>query len=126
MDRTNTRLAKLYNPFHPAVVRQLHQVARVGRAAGIEVSVCGEMAANPLGAFLLLGLDITALSTAWPSVPEIKKVVRDVRIEDARTAARKALAAPTSQEVTACLVEGIGNSVDLKAFSGRWSLSLPS
>jgi phosphotransferase system enzyme I (PtsI) len=125
VDRTNTRLAKLYNPFHPAVVRQLHQVARVGRAAGIEVSVCGEMASNPLGAFLLLGLDITALSMSWPSLPEIKKLVRDVRIEDARAAARKALAAPTSQAVTDCLVEGLGDSVDLTVFSGRWSLSVP-
>ena len=125
VDRTNTRLARLYNPFHPAVVRQLHQVARVGRAAGIEVSVCGEMASHPLGAFLLMGLDITALSMAWPSLPEIKRLVRDVRMEDARTAARKALAAPTAQDVTRCLVEGIGDSVDLSVFSGRWSLSLP-
>jgi phosphotransferase system enzyme I (PtsI) len=125
VDRNNTRLAKLYNPFHPAVVRQLYQVARVGRAAGIEVSVCGEMASNPLAAFLLLGLDITALSVAWPSLPEIKKVIRAVRMEDARKAARKALAAPTSADVTRCLVEGIGDSIDLKVFQGRWSLSLP-
>jgi len=106
-------------------VRQLHQVARVGRAAGIEVSVCGEMASHPLGAFLLMGLDITALSMAWPSLSEIKRLVRDVRMEDARTAARKALAAPTAQDVTRCLVEGIGDSVDLSVFSGRWSLSVP-
>jgi phosphotransferase system enzyme I (PtsI) len=125
VDRTNTRLSKLYNPFHPAVVRQLHQVSRVARAAGLEVSVCGEMAANPLGAFLLMGLDIPSLSIAWPALPEIKRVVRDVRIEDARHAARKALAAPTTADVTRCLLEGIGNSVDLKAFSGRWNLSLP-
>jgi phosphotransferase system enzyme I (PtsI) len=125
VDRTNTRLAKLYNPFHPAVVRQLHQVARVGRAAGIEVSVCGEMASNPLGAYLLLGLDITVLSMSWPSLPEIKKLIREVRMEDARTAARKALAAPTSRDVTDSLVEGIGGAVDLDVFSGRWSLSLP-
>jgi phosphotransferase system enzyme I (PtsI) len=125
VDRTNARIAKLYNPFHPAVVRLLHQVARAGRAAGIEVSVCGEMAGNPLGAFLLLGLDITTLSMAWPSLPEIKKVVRDVRMEDARAAARKALAASTGQEVVECLVEGIGDAVDLESFSGRWSLSLP-
>lgn len=125
VDRTNTRLAKLYNPFHPAVVRQLHQVARVGRAAGIEVSVCGEMAAHPLAAFLLMGLDITVLSMAWPSLPEIKRLVRDVRIEEARKAARKALAADTSRDVTRCLVEGIGDSVDLEAFAGRWSLSVP-
>lgn len=125
VDRTNARVAELYNPFHPAVVRQLHQVARVGRAAGIEVSVCGELAGNPLGAFLLLGLDITALSMAWASLPEIKKVVRDVRMEDARAAARKALAASTSPEVVQCLVEGIGGAVDLESFSGRWSLKLP-
>lgn len=125
VDRTNTRLTHLYNPFHPAVVRLLHQVSRVSRAAGIEVSVCGELASNPLGAFLLLGLDITTLSMAWPSLPEIKKFIRDIRIEDARTAARKALAAPTSKHVTDCLVAGIGDSVDLKVFQGRWSLSVP-
>jgi phosphotransferase system enzyme I (PtsI) len=126
VDRNNTRLASLFNPFHPAVVRQLHQVSRVARAAGIEVSVCGELAANPLGAFLLLGLDIHSLSVAWPSLPEIKKVIREFRIEDARAAAAKALAAPTSKEVTALLVEGVGDSVDLSAFSGRWSLNVPA
>jgi phosphotransferase system enzyme I (PtsI) len=123
VDRTNARLAQLYNPFHPAVVRQLHAVARAGRAGGIEVSVCGELAANPLGTFLLLGLDITALSVAWPALPEVKHVVRSVRVEDARVAARKALAAPNAQAVVRALVDGIGDSVDLSAFSGRWNLS---
>jgi phosphotransferase system enzyme I (PtsI) len=126
VDRTSARLANLFNPFHPAVVRQLHQVARVGRAAGIEVSVCGELAGHPLGAYLLLGLDITALSVSWPTLPELKKVIRRFRIEDARRAAAKALAAPTSEEVTRCLAESIGNSVDLTVFSGRWSLSVPN
>jgi phosphotransferase system enzyme I (PtsI) len=125
VDRNNTRLAGLFNPFHPAVIRQLHQVSRVARAAGIEVSVCGELAANPLGAFLLLGLDIHSLSVAWPSLPEIKKVIREMRIEDARKAAARALAAPTSREVTARLLEGVGDSIDLAAFSGRWSLNVP-
>ncbi len=125
VDRNNTRLAHLFNPFHPAVIRQLHQVSRVARAAGIEVSVCGELAANPLGAFLLLGLDIHSLSVAWPSLPEIKKVIREFRIESARKAAARALAAPTSREVTAHLVEGVGDSIDLSAFSGRWSLNVP-
>ena len=92
-------------------------------AAGIEVSVCGELAANPLGTFLMLGLDLTALSVAWPALPEVKHVVRSVRVEDARVAARKALAAPNAQAVVKALVEGIGDSVDLSAFSGRWNLS---
>jgi len=117
VDRTNSRLAPLYDPFHPAVVRQLHQVARVARAAGLEVSVCGEMAANPLGAFLLLGLDIHALSVAWPALPEIKKAILEMRVEDARIAARKALAAPTGKEVARCLAEGLGDSLDLSVFT---------
>ena len=125
VDRTNSRLAKLFNPFHPAVVRQLHQVSRVARASGIEVSVCGEMAANPLGAFLLLGLDITALSVAWPSLPEIKNVIRRFRIEDARRAAKAAVSASTGQEVMNVLAHELGKSVDLSVFAGRWNLSLP-
>ena len=125
VDRTSARLAKLFNPFHPAVVQQLDQVSRVARRAGIEVSVCGEMAANPLGAFLLLGLDITTFSVAWPSVPEVKKFIRAFRIEDARRAAREAVGAPTGREVVEALVEGIGGTADLAAFSGRWNLSLP-
>jgi phosphotransferase system enzyme I (PtsI) len=124
VDRTNARLARLYNPFHPAVVRQLHMVSRVARAAGIEVSVCGEMAASVLGAFLLLGLDITALSLAWQALPELKKVLREIRIEDARNAAQYALAAPTPRDVMECLAEGIGDRVDLAAYQGRWSFSV--
>jgi phosphoenolpyruvate-protein kinase (PTS system EI component) len=121
VDRTNARLSRLYKPFHPAVVRQLHQVSRVSRAAGIEVSVCGELAASPLGCFLLLGLDITTLSVAWPSLPELKKLVREIRVEDARGAARRALAASSAEEVSQCLLDGIGDSVDLSVFSGRWA-----
>jgi phosphoenolpyruvate-protein phosphotransferase (PTS system enzyme I) len=124
VDRTNTRLANLYNPFHPSVLRQLDYVAKAGRAAGIEVSVCGELAANPLAAFLMLGLDITALSMAWPSLPEIKKFIRDIRVVDAHEAANNALAAPSSQDVIRALAQGVGDSVDLKHFQGRWSLSL--
>lgn len=124
VDRTNARLARLYNPFHPSVVRQLANVSKVARSAGLEVSVCGEMAANPLGAFLLLGLDITTLSVSWPILPEVKKVIRSIRMEDARAAAREALTAATSDGVVKALVEGIGEGVDLAAFKGRWNLSV--
>ena len=125
VDRTNARLAPLYDPFHPSVVRLLHSVARVARAAGLEVSVCGELAANPLGAFLLLGLDILSLSVGWSSLPEIKKAILEMRVEDARAAARRALAAPTSREVVRCLEEGIGGSVDLEVFGRRAQGILP-
>ena len=122
VDRTNARLSRLFKPFHPSVVRQLDRVARVSRDAGIEVSVCGELAATPLGTFLLLGLDITTLSVAWPTLPEVKKLIRSVRIEDARDAARQALTAPSAEEVVQRLLDGLGDSVDLRIFSGRWSV----
>jgi len=116
VDRTNRRLAGLYRPFHPSVVRQLHQVARVARAADLELAVCGELAATPLGAFLLLGLGITTLSVTWPSLPEVKKVVRSVRMDDARSAARKALAARSPEEVEACLSEAVGDALELELY----------
>lgn len=118
VDRTNTRLARLFDPFHPAVLRQISLVARAGRSAGIEVSVCGELAARPLGAVLLLGLDILALSVAWPSLPEIKKLIRSLRIEDMRRAAAEALNASTSEGVKAALEDAIGGPLDLAHYSG--------
>jgi hypothetical protein len=62
VDRGSSRLAHLYNPFHPAVVRLIDQVAKAGNAAGVEVAVCGELAAHPLGAFMLIGMGIESLS----------------------------------------------------------------
>lgn len=82
------------------------------------------MASNPLGAFLLLGLDITALSMAWPSLPEIRELIRGIRMEDARAAAKQALSAGTSAEVIQCLVDKIGNAADLRVFQGRRNLSI--
>lgn len=119
VDRTNTRLAKLFDPFHPSVLRQISLVARAGRSAGIEVSVCGELAAKPLGVVLLLGLDILALSVAWQSVPEIKKLIGQIRIEDARRAANSAMEASSGAGVRAALLSALGESVDLDLFPSQ-------
>ncbi|HSJ23070.1 MAG TPA: phosphoenolpyruvate--protein phosphotransferase [Longimicrobiales bacterium] len=122
VDRGNSRLAGLYNPFHPSVIRLMEQTARAGRAAGIEVSVCGEMAGNPLGVFLLLGLGINAISVAPSSLPEVKKVVRSVPAGEAREAVTRALRAPTGDDVIAILVAELSRWLDLSLFSGRWNL----
>jgi phosphoenolpyruvate-protein phosphotransferase (PTS system enzyme I) len=121
VDRGNSRLAPLYNPFHPAVIRLMEQTARAGRSAGIEVSVCGEMAANPLGVFLLLGLGITALSVAPSSLPEVKKVIRSVSAVDARAAVSRALRAATPEDVVTILTDELSRRLDLSLFSGRWN-----
>ncbi|HEY8468067.1 MAG TPA: phosphoenolpyruvate--protein phosphotransferase [Longimicrobiales bacterium] len=123
VDRGNARIARLYTPFHPAVLELLKRTAEVGRAAGIEVSVCGELAANPLGVFLLLGLGITALSVSPASLPEVKKITRTVPAAAARAAAAEAMTRATADEVVEVLTAGISRWLDLSLFSGRWNLS---
>jgi phosphoenolpyruvate-protein phosphotransferase (PTS system enzyme I) len=125
VDRGNARLAPLYNPFHPGVIRLLEHTARAGRGAGIEVSVCGEMAGNPLGVFLFLGLGITALSVAPSALPEVKKVIRSVPAVEAREAVARALHAGTPGEVVGILTGELSRWLDLSLFSGRWNLPQP-
>ena len=123
VDRGNSRLAKLYNPFHPAVVRLLDAVARAGREAGIEVSVCGEVASNPLAAYMLIGMRVSSLSVGPASLAEIKKVIRSVTFSEAEEAVREALRAPKSEGVVTALASRLGEVIDLSKFGGAWSLS---
>ena len=106
VDRTNTGLAHLFDPFHPAVPRLVSLVAGAGRSAGIEVSACGELAARPAGALLLMGLGVEALSVAWPSLPEITNLIRGCRMRDVREAAAAARAASGGTDVRRAL-EGL-------------------
>ncbi len=123
VDRGNSRLARLYNPFHPAVVRLLDLITRAGNEAGIEVGVCGELAANPVGAFLLIGMRASSLSVAPSSLAEIKKVIRSVTYEDAADAAREALRASTPDQLAMGLTERLGRWLDLGKFNGGYNLS---
>ncbi|MDP9349817.1 MAG: phosphoenolpyruvate--protein phosphotransferase [Gemmatimonadota bacterium] len=123
VDRGNSRLAKLYNPFHPAVVRLIHLATEAGRTAGIEVGVCGELAAHPLGAFMLIGMGAHSLSVGPAALAEIKKVIRSVSFEDAQAAVREALRASTPSEVVQALASRLGQSIDLSRFAGSWNLS---
>ena len=100
VDRGNARLADRFTPHHPSIVRQLHRVLEVGRAAGIPVSVCGEMASEPLSAVLLLGLGYDRLSVSPPALPLVKWVVRTVPEPAAARAAESALAAASAADVS--------------------------
>jgi phosphotransferase system enzyme I (PtsI) len=97
VDRGNVNLAARFTPLHPSVLRLIARVAEAGRAARVEVSVCGEMASQPLSAFCLVGLGLRQLSVAPRSVPLVKRVVRGMSIAIAEEAARAALLA-TSPE----------------------------
>lgn len=123
VDRGNSRLAPRYTPFHPGVLSLLKSTIDAARSAGIEVSVCGEMASNPLGVFLFMGLGISALSVGPSALPEVKKIIRTVPSTSARHAVADALVAGTVERVTDALTRGISEWLDLSLFSGRWSLS---
>jgi len=123
VDRGNARLSPRFTPFHPAVIRLLDATAEAGRAAGIEVSVCGEMAGNPLAIFLFIGLGINALSVGPSSLPETKKVIRSVPAGAARAAASRILDASSPGEVVSILRKGLEEWLDLSLFSDRWNLS---
>ena len=114
VDRGNARLANRFNPHDPCIVRQLHRVLEVGRAAGLPVSVCGEMASEPLSAVLLIGLGYESLSVSPPALPLIKWVIRTVPEDAARRAASAALEAATAADVSAALREAVGEHIDLR------------
>jgi phosphotransferase system enzyme I (PtsI) len=99
VDRGNANLAHRFTPLHPAVLRLIKQVQMTGAAHGVEVSVCGEMASQPISVFALMGLGVKNLSVSPRAVPYVKRVVRGVRIEAARDAADAALSAGTAREV---------------------------
>ena len=114
VDRGNARLADRFTPHHPSIVRQLHQVLEVGRAAGLPVSVCGEMASEALSAVLLIGLGYDRLSISPPALPLVKWVVRTVPEQAARRAAEAALGSSSAEEVSAALRETVGEFIDVR------------
>ena len=80
VDRNNEHVASLYQPLHPAILRMLRFVIDSARAAGIEVSLCGEMAADPRFALLLVGLGLRRLSMSPRQIPEVKAWLRETTI----------------------------------------------
>jgi len=92
VDRGNVNLASRFTPLHPAVLRLVKRTVEIGRAAGLEVAVCGEMASQPVMAFALIGLGVRQLSVAPRTVTLVKHIVRGISAELAAEAAEAALA----------------------------------
>jgi phosphoenolpyruvate-protein phosphotransferase (PTS system enzyme I) len=114
VDRGNARLASRFTPHDPSIVRQLQRVLEVGKAAGVPVSVCGEMASEPLSVVLLLGLGYQMLSVSPPALPLVKWVIRTVPDDAAREAAGAALTAANASEVVSVLREVVGEYLDIR------------
>ena len=96
VDRGNANLASRFTALHPAVLRLIRRTVEAGREYGLEVSVCGEMASQPLMAFALIGLGLRQLSVAPRAVALMKRLVRGINVDIATEAAEAALSARTA------------------------------
>jgi phosphotransferase system enzyme I (PtsI) len=99
VDRTNEKVAGLFCPAHPAHLRLVRDVIRAGTRGQIGVSVCGEMAGDPLYTLLLLGLGLVTFSMNGPDIPEVKKIIRSTTMENARQVARKVMSFDSERQV---------------------------
>ena len=101
IDRGNDRIAHLYEPTHPAIIRTLRHIVTEAHRAKVTVSVCGEMAGDPVFTSLLLGLgvDVLSMSPAW--LPSVKYLIRAMAMSDARALAEEALALGSAPEIYA-------------------------
>ena len=103
VDRVNELVSYLYEPLHPALLRLVRDTAQAAHAAGIPVSLCGEMAADPLVAPVLLGLGITELSMSAVSIPEVKGLVRATTMTELRALVARVVSLPTAEEIRAAV-----------------------
>ncbi|VTQ57921.1 Phosphoenolpyruvate-protein phosphotransferase [Campylobacter jejuni] len=116
VDRNNTRVAGLYDSLHPAMLRVLKQIVTSAEAAGLDVSLCGEMAGDPMGALLLTGMGFRNLSMNGRSVARVKYLLRRIELHDAEELAGRVLQAHFTTDVrhmTAAFMErrGLGGLI---------------
>ena len=92
-------MAQLYTPADPSILRLIHGVIRDTQRSEAEVSMCGEMAGDPLFTILLLGMGLRTLSMAAGNIPRAKKIIRTVSMSDAERVKRRVLSFETEREV---------------------------
>lgn len=107
VDRTNETVADLYSAADPAVIRLIALVVQAAQSRGIAVNVCGAMGGEPLYTMLLLGLGVRQLSMPPHQLPEVKRVIREISLEQARAIAAAAAAEDTADGVVKLLQQGL-------------------
>ncbi len=109
VDRAHEALHGLYQPAHPAVLRSLEITVEAAHRHGKPVSICGEMAGDPLSLPLLLGLGFDRFSVSPYLLPEIKQSIRSLRYEDCRSLATDALNLPSPRDVVDLIITRLGS-----------------
>lgn len=105
VDRVNEKIAYLYEPAHPAILRMIRNTAEAARIAGIPCAICGEMAGDPLYTEILLGLGIRELSMAPLALPTVRAVIAHTNLEEARELANELVEMPTVEAIKRRLAE---------------------
>jgi phosphotransferase system enzyme I (PtsI) len=104
-DRTNEKVSHLYEPTHPAIIRLIKMTVDAAHAHGIWTGVCGEIGGDPVLVPLLIGLGVDELSAAPPVIPEVKYMIRRVKMSEAQALAEFALQCESPSEIYARCVE---------------------
>jgi phosphotransferase system enzyme I (PtsI) len=99
IDRINKHVSYLYEPLHPAILRMIKGVVEAGHRAGIEVCICGEMAADPAYILILLGMGFDELSMTPYYIPRVKKILRGSNFEEAKQLLHDAYRLSTAAEI---------------------------
>ena len=99
IDRRNEETLPLYEPLHPAVLRLIQNVLHVAVDAGIDITVCGEMAGDPVLSVLLIGMGYEQLSMSPTVIPEIKKVINSISLQDAQYLVAEIMKLSTAGEI---------------------------
>ena len=103
VDRTNEQVAHLFRPDHPSVLRLLKNVIHTARASHVPVSMCGEMAGDPLFVQFLLGIGLRNFSVSPPQIPEVKKIIRHSSLAAAEKVADSVMNLSFARDVKNCL-----------------------
>ncbi|RKY31986.1 MAG: phosphoenolpyruvate--protein phosphotransferase [Candidatus Omnitrophota bacterium] len=99
VDRANEKVAYLYEPAHPAVLRMIKGIIDIAKNSGIRVGMCGEMAGEPALVLILLGLGLDEFSMPPSVIPEVKYIIRSVSLKQAQEIANEALGLSTGREI---------------------------
>ncbi|MCH9057757.1 MAG: phosphoenolpyruvate--protein phosphotransferase [Planctomycetes bacterium] len=118
VDRTNERVADLYNPAHPAVLRLIREVTRAARRRDVPVSCCGESASEPGMAMLLIGMGLRTLSVTASAIPGLKRLIRSVSTSQCERIAKKAMTFDSDTQVTTYLRDQLQKIIP-DPFEGR-------
>lgn len=107
LDRNNARVASRYDHLHPAVVHEVNRVLKKARHAGLPVSLCGEMAADPLAVILLIGMGVRTLSMSASKLLRIKSIIRSVTREDCETLLFQSLSLDSPEAIRTLIEEAM-------------------